>query len=418
MRRHLLLLGLTVAVSSCEFGEVAIPEGEPMLVVLAVMRPDVERQWILVEQTLTGTSATEDSLPSVIPGDAPPLPVTNASVTVANLSMPDDPCGVVVFTETPVGAGREQSLGLYWGPSDCPTMRPGDTLELSVETVDGLEVTGRTEVVGADRTVLRVTGDSVVVPGPVLTLNRDVDTLEAEVTAAYGRSVQVEIATPDSTNTLDPKFLMFLDSTAITIPGNLVNFLDEIFDDDDDTTSSSSPESIFTAGRHHTVTVGLMDDHFFDYMRTANMQLSGRGFVNHLEGGMGVFGCVLAAANDVKVVSDLDDAREGEYRMVGTVQGVAVDVSLELYVASAGEDTTDMAAFVVGDWVLGVLDTSADGFFQAGEMALTIYQVDPNDPETVSAFLLAGHAGTGNSFSLEVYDRQLNQVGAVTVTKN
>ena len=197
-----------------------------------------------------------------------------------------------------------------------------------------------------------------------------------------------------------------------------MNFLDEIFDDDDDTTSSDSPESIFTAGRHHTVTVGLMDDHFFDYMRTANMQLSGRGFVNHLEGGMGVFGCVLAAANDVKVVSDLDDAREGEYRMVGTVQGVAVDVSLELYVASAGEDTTDMAAFVVGDWVLGVLDTSADGFFQAGEMALTIYQVDPNDPETVSAFLLAGHAGTGNSFSLEVYDRQLNQVGAVTVTKN
>ena len=40
------------------------------------------------------------------------------------------------------------------------------------------------------------------------------------------------------------------------------------------TTSNDSPESIFTAGRLHTVTVGLMDDYFFDYMRTANMLIS------------------------------------------------------------------------------------------------------------------------------------------------
>ena len=418
MCRYMPLLGLTLAVASCEFGEVAIPEGEPMLVVLAVMRPDIERQWILVEQTLTGTSATEDSLPSVIPGDAPPLPVTGATVSVTNLSMPNDPCGTVVFTETPADPNVGQSLGLYWGPSNCPTMRPGDTLGLRAETADGLVVTGRTEVVGADRVVLRVNGDSVVLPGPTLTLNRDTDTLEAEVTAEYGRSVQVEVSTPDSTNTLDPTFLMFLDSTAITIPGNLVNFLDEIFDDDDDTTSNNSPESIFTAGKYHTVTVGLMDDYFFDYMRTANMQLSGRGFVNHLEGGMGVFGCVVAEANEVKVVSDLDDDREGGYLMAGTVEGVPVDIALELYVASAGEDTTDMSAFVEGDWTLGNLETSADGFFHAGEMAVTIYQVDPANPDSVSAVLLAGNTGAGNSFSLDAYDRQLNQIGTVAVTRN
>ena len=417
MRRFWLVSGLALAAISCEFGEVEIPDGEPMLVAFGVMRPDLERQWMLVEQTLTGTTADDDSTSSVIPGDAPPLPVSGATVTVINLTMTNDPCGVVSFSENPAAPDLQRSLGLYWGPVACPTMRPGDSLQLRVETADGLVVTGRTEVVGAERLVLRAHGDSVVLPGPQLTLNRDVDTLEVEVAPMYGRSVQVEVARADSLDVPDPEFRMFLDTTAITIPGNLVNFLGELFRDDD-STSNDSPESIFTAGRYHTVTVALMDDHFFDYMRTGNLQLSGRGFVNHLEGGMGVFGSLVAAANEVKVVSDLDDDREGGYRMVGTVQGVAVDISLELYVAAAEEDTTDMAAFVEGDWVLGELETSVEGFFRGNNMALTIYQVDPADPNSVSAHVLSGQAGSGGSFSLGVYDRQLSEVGALTVTRN
>jgi hypothetical protein len=235
MRRLLLVFGVALAVSSCEFGEVAISDGESMLVAIAVMRPDIDRQWILVEQTLTGASATDDTLSSIFPGDTPPLPVTNALVSVTNISFSNDPCGVTSFTETPADPELNRSLGLYWGPADCPTMRPGDSLELRVETADGLVVTGRTEVVGAERVVLRVNGDSVAVPGPMLTLNRDTDTLEAEVEPMSGRSVQLEIARPDSMNMLDPMFLMFLDTTAITVPGNLVNFLDEIFGDDDST---------------------------------------------------------------------------------------------------------------------------------------------------------------------------------------
>jgi len=411
MRRQWFVLGLALAVSSCEFGEVEIPEGEPMLVAIGVMRPDLDRQWVLVEQTLTGTTAEDDSTSSVIPGDTPPLPVSGATVTVTNLTMSNDPCGVTQFSEDP------GSLGLYWGPAACPTMHDGDTLELLVETADGLVLTGRTEVVGAERMVIRVNGDSVEIPGPQLTLNRDVDTLEAEVEAISGRSIQVEVARADSMNVLDPKFLMFLDTTAITIPGNLVNFLDEIFGDDD-STSNDSPESIFTAGRYHTVTVALVDDYFFDYMRTANTQLSGRGFVNHLDGGMGVFGSVTAAANEVRVVSDLDDDREGGYRMVGTVQGVAVDVSLELYVDAAGADTTNMAAFVEGDWVLGALDTSVEGFFRGSNMALTVYQLDPTDPTNLSAIVLGGTNTSSGSFTLTAYNRQLTEVGTVAVTRN
>ena len=413
----IFLVGLTAVVGSCEFGEIEIPEGDPMVVVHAVMRPDKDRQWVLVEQTLTGTAEVDDSGEPVIPGNAPHVPITNATVSVTNVSMPDDPCGDVLFTETPADGDLSRSLGLYWGPPNCPTMRSGDSLVLRVETADGSIVTGRAEVVGADRMVLRVNEDSVVVPGPSLVFNRDFDTLEAEVFPAAGRALQVEIAHPDSMNKLEPVFLMFVDSTAMTIPWDMLNFFDELFEDES-TTSDNSPSSVFVAGKHHTVTVALMDDHFFDFERSANMDLSGRGFVNHLEGGMGVFGSIVAEANDLKVVGDIDDDREGGYRMVGTVQGVPVDIALELYVAAAEVDTTDMAAFVQGDWVLGDLDGSADGFFHGRDLALTIYQVDPADPGVVSAILIAGQTGSGSSFSLNAYDRRLTEVGTVSVTRN
>jgi len=416
--RLTILFLIALAATSCEFDEVAIPDGEPLVVVYSVVRPDRDRQWVLVEQTLTGSTAQEDTASSVIPGDEPPVPITGATVTITNLTLTTDPCGQTSFTETPADPGLARSLGLYWGPANCPTMRGGDTLLLRVETADGLIVTGRTEVVDANNMFLRANGTSVDVPGPSLLMNRDLDTLEAEVDAQFGRSVHVEIARPDSLNVLDPHFFMFLDTTAITVPGNLVNFFDEFFDDDDDSTSNDSPESIFEAGRYHTVTVALVDDHFFDYMRTGNTPLSGRGFVNHIEGGMGIFGCLTAAANEVKVVGDLDDDREGVYQLIGTVNGVAVDIELELYVANAGLDTTRIGAFVEGDWVFGALETSAGGIFEGGDMALTIYQVDPANPDSVAAILIGGSPGTGGSFSLSAYDRQLNQVGTLTATRN
>lgn len=420
MRRLWLLLGLSLAASSCEFGEVEIPEGEPMPVVFGIMRPDLDRQWVLVEQTLTGTTAADDSFPSVIPGDSPPLPVTGATVSIANLTMENDPCGIARFTEDPADPALRRSLGLYWGPLGCPAMRAGDTLELRVETADGQVVTGRTEVVGAERMMLRVDGDSVVVPGPTLVLNRDVDTLDAEVYPTFGRAVQVEIARFDSANVPVPEFLMFLDTTAITVPGNLVNFIAEIFGEDD-STSSESRRSIFTAGRYHAVTVALMDDRFFDYMRTGNMPLSGRGFVNHLEGGMGVFGCVVASANKLKVIGDLDDDREGSYRVFGTLLAdVSVDISMELYVEAAGEDSTAMAAFVRGEWILGDIDTSVRGFFRGSDLTFTVHQAydQDNNPYWLSKLMLAGKAGDNESFTMNVYDGLGVEVGTLAVTRN
>ena len=410
------LATVSLSLASCEFGEIAIPDGEPMVVVHAIMRSDLDRQWVLVEQTLTGRESVEDSTEGAIPGSPSHLPVSSALVTVTNLSQPNDPCGVTSFTETPGDPDLETGLGLYWGPTNCPAMNTGDSLELRVETADGIVVTGRLEIAGVDEMMLRAGSNSITLPGPTLQLNRDTDTLVAEVSGAEGRALQVEVSVFDSTDVIEPVFWMVLDTTRMSIPGKMLDFFDELFEDDEDTSSSNSPAQVFTAGRHHAVTVAFLDDMYFDFMRSANMEISGRGFINNLEGGMGVFGNMVALTNEVRVVGEMDDAREGYYNLVGDISGTAVDVDLELYVAIAEEDTTDMAAFADGDWLLGNLDTSVSGVFQGNSLALTIYQVDPTNSDSVSAVLLTGTMSPGGAFSMNAYDRSLAGIGSVTVT--
>lgn len=404
----------TVTSASCEFGETVIPDGDPIVVVHAVLRPDLDTQWILVEQTLTGAGA--DSTAGSIPGNPPQVPITEALVTVVNRSFTQDPCGVTQFTEAPLDLELVRSAGLYWGPPECPTMRAGDTLELRVETLDGHAVSGRSEVPGAQATVLRVGGDSVLLPGPTLLFNRDVDTLEAEVRPIAGRAIQVEVHRSDSLGQPVPVTRLFVDSTVMTLPGNLTDFLSVVIGEEDSTESEDAPP-IFRAGRYHSVTVALIDDRYFDFSRSGNIPISGRGFVNHLEGGMGVFGAVVAESNMLKVVGDVDDEREGTYNMQGTVEGMSVDVDLELYVAATDQDSSAAAAFVVGQWVLGGLDASSDGIVTGDRFAVTIYQTEPSDSSTPSAHLITGALRSVQPFAVDVYNRNLTLVGQLTGSK-
>jgi len=409
-----MISATTFTLASCEFGETVIPDGDPIIVVHAVLRPDLDPQWVLVEQTLTGVAA--DSAGGSIPGNPPQVPISQAVVTIVNRNFMNDPCGVTQFTETPSDPNLIRSDGLYWAPSGCPTMRAGDTLELRVETVDSHIVSGRSEIPGAEAMVLRVQGDSALLPGPTLLFNRDVDTLEAVVVPIVGRAIQVEVHRCDSVGQLVPVTRLFVDSTAMTLPGNLTDFLSVVLGEED-STESADATSIFQAGRYHSVTVALTDDRYFDFSRSANIPISGRGFVNHLDGGMGVFGAVVAETNSLKVVGDLDDEREGTYQMLGTVEGLSVSVSLELYVVATGEDSSSAAAFVMGQWLFGALDTSSDGALVGDRLALTIYQTDPSDSSVLAAHLITGVLQADQTFSVNVYDRGLAVVGQLTGTK-
>ncbi|MDH3458463.1 MAG: hypothetical protein OER90_16595 [Gemmatimonadota bacterium] len=415
MMRRGGVLAVALVATACEFGEITVPEGEPLVIVQAIMRPDLARQWVLVEQTLSG-SMVIDSNSIQIPGDAPQLPLIGATVTVTNRSDPADPCGVTTFTENPGVPDIPVAAGVYWSPVGCPTMAAGDTLELLVTTSDGRVVSGVSEVPGVRSFLMRVASDSVVVPGPMLELNRDVDTLKVSAAVLAGRTLQLEVRRPDVLGVSVPGFWFVVDSTAITVPGDLPDIISVFFSD----TVSGIPDEfppVFAAGRYYSVTVALGDDRYFDFVRSGNIPPSGRGFVNNLEGGLGVFGSLVAATNQVRIVGNVDDDREGRYQLSGTLLGVPVDAQLELYVATAEADSTGLSSFVTGQWLHGLIDESADGTFRGDTLELVIVQRESAVSDSVSAYLLVGPTSSSAATTLTVYDSELRVVGGLAVER-
>ena len=412
--RSLMALALVVLAAGCEFGETAIPDGEPIVVVNAVMRPAVERQWIIVERTLTGSESSE-TRDGRFPTDEPELPITGATVTVVNSTFVNDPCGFVTFVEYPPVTDLLFAAGIYWGPPNCPTMRAGDTLEMRVDTPNGEVVTGVTQVPGVSDMFLRVAGQSVTLPGPTLEMNRDLDTLEAAIDRVFGRAIQLEVSRIDSAGGNLPTFWFAVDSNTMTLPGNLPDFM-SAFTEDTDTLPDDLPP-VFAAGRYYTVTVAQPDQNYFDFIRSANLPLSGRGFINHLQGGMGLFGSMVVEENEVRVVGVLDDDREGTYNLSGTLLGTPVDVALELYVGEALADSTDLSAFVTGQWLHGPIDGSADGVFYGDTIAVAIFQPVPGFTDSISGYLVTGPTAPGTTTTLPVYGPSLVVVDSLELER-
>ena len=94
-----------------------------------------------------------------------------------------------------------------------------------------------------------------------------------------------------------------------------------------------------------------------------------------------MFGSLVAETNPLRVIAERDDPREGTYRMQGTVQGIAVDVEWDLYLARSIPDSTDFSAFVTGTWVAGPIDESVDGYVTGNTLRAVIEYVGV-DPDT------------------------------------
>jgi hypothetical protein len=371
-RRGILLAAVGAALVGCELEEVVVPSPEPIVVVQAVVRPDESQQWILVEQSFSGTENLGQ--PPFIPGVNPPaVPVEGATVTLSNVGFPADPCGATVTLLESAGPLARRQPGVYWSGAACPTMRPGDTLELRIVADDDV-VTGRTVIPGANRMVLRTADDSVRMPGPALDFNRDTDTLYAAVDAIEGRVMVIETHerifadTPEYVSEASTQF--WADSTTLTLPGDLQNLFEAEFED-----PGEFVPDLFNAGRRYTVTVAYADKNFHDYLRSANFPLTGRGFINSVEGGFGYFGSLTAEQSDLRAVADLDDEREGQYRMTGVVEGVSVTLNWELYLNRAPDSLrTPFSSFVVGNWVLGAYDAWTVGTFDGHEIETFLVQ--------------------------------------------
>lgn len=396
-----------LATVGCELAEVTIPSTEPIVVVQAIMRPDLPQQWVVVERSLTGADVRQ-STPGEIPIDKPQLPVVGASVEVENVSFPDDPCGnPVAFTRDPGTGSVIPQDGLYWAPGGCPSMRTGDTLRLRVETQDGVVVTGETTVAGAQSMFLRLGADSIDLPGPQLPFNRDTDTITAGVDAVAGRALQIDVRQRLIRRWTRRVTSLFVDTTSVTLPGDLMDLF-----------GAGTGNDVFRGGRRYLLGVAFGDGNYFDYVRSRNGALSGRGFINHLDGGLGVFASVVADTASVRVVAERDDPREGVYRLQGKVGIITVDVQWELYLARSIPDSTDFSAFITGDWRWGPIDESLNGYMVGDTISAMVEQVigDP-EPWGVDRHTVEGVLSQQSPSQLVVRDVLGRIVGTLTATR-
>lgn len=344
------LLPFLLFISACELTEVTVPPGQRTVVVQSVINRTEAQQYVVVEYSQTGDVRTSALYadPRIPPG-FPKIPVRNATVTVEHEGAGACVGTVDTLLERPADAlGTAPAAGVYSGPL-C-RLQPGDRLLLRVETPAGEVVTGAATVPGAAAQTVTAAGIRAA-PGGGLVLNRELDTLEIGVAPTNGRALQVEVRQGEDPHRL--AMFSLTDSMGIRFPGNLVNPLE-----------GDSGESVFRAGRYYTLGVALTDTNYYDFVRSFTNPLTGRGFINHLTGGIGVFGSLETAAYRLRVVAPLNDPRDGVYRLTGTVGGDSVNVSLELYVDEVQRYL--FSAFVRGMWWNGPIDLSADGFLPPG----------------------------------------------------
>ncbi len=295
MRRRLLLL-LTTPLLACELTEVTVPVGESRVVVQSVLSVGASRQIVVVERSLTGTP--RGSSEPAIPPNEPPLPVRGAIVILTH----DGPSACASPVDT-LRASNPES-GVYAtdttaiGAASFCALEPGDRVRLRVEAPDGTVVTGTTLIPGARQVSVRLSADSATAVGDTLELDRQRDTLRIGVDAILARAMQVEARWRDSVPNLplaiDPyhiAFYLFIDTLGIALPANLSNPFE-----------GDNGEPVFEVGRTYTLTVAVTDSNYFDFARSASDPITGRGFINHLEGGIGVFGSVAPYRYTLRVV--------------------------------------------------------------------------------------------------------------------
>ncbi len=368
----------------CDLSEVEIAEGRPMVVVQSVLRPDLDYQFVVLEESFVGAVDYQVGVDASIPTEgSPKTPIEGAIVTVTNLDLPSDSCGnpVVLSQDHPVSSVLSVA-GVYWSPLSCPTMTAGQRIQLRVETPGGDVVTGTTRLPGMNRADLVVGADSLEFGTDSLaTLNRDRDTLRVWVEAIEGRLLQLEARRSgmlDITGieVIEPGAKIFADTTAVSLPGDVT-----------DVFARGAGDDVFRAGRYYALTVALADSNYFDFARSRNNPFTGRGFINRLSGGVGVFGSLVATSTRLRVTGEFDDEREGVYRLEGQVQGVDVDAQLTVYLARSTEET-EFSGFLSGDWVttaqgpggaeiwvsVGLEAKSIDGTFEDESLSAVIYQ--------------------------------------------
>ena len=186
---------------------------------------------------------------------------------------------------------------------------------------------------------------------------------------------------------------MFTDTLGVTFAGNLVNPFE-----------GDSGETVFRAGRWYDVALAVTDTTYYDFIRSGNDPFTGRGFINYLEGGLGVFGSVETRRLSLRVVAEVNDPREGVYRITGVLGDDSVNLAMELYVDDLEHD--HFSAFLEGDWLGSLLFRDGSGLFNSDLLLISFFRGITS--ETFEQFVLRGRRpGRGQPFSLEAFGQDV-----------
>jgi hypothetical protein len=153
--------------------------------------------------------------------------------------------------------------------------------------------------------------------------DRDSDSLRLTWRAVRGaRSYLLRVESPFG------PFLLFSDSTHLTLPGSLRNYF------------ASNLERVFIPGFRQRVSLAAVDSNYYDYYRSRNDPFTGSGIINTLRGGIGLFGSAVSINSRTLDVTQAprEPAFEGLYDVVTTpaLPRPVADV-MRLYVETPGD---------------------------------------------------------------------------------
>ncbi len=319
MRRAVWCVLAPLVAAGCTFDTQTIGVAPTQVVVHAVLDRNATVQEVLVERTLTGGVAIRDGvrydpLDPINSGEG--VPVSGAEVTIIGPGV--NVRGFeVVYTGKAAGYGAGRYVVNLGVTNTLMQLRAGERYALTVRAPDGTVVTGSTQLPNAPFVSQSAT---------VATFDRDRDSVRLNWSAIPGaRTYGLRVESPFG------PFLLFSDTTHLTLPGDVRNFFAEDL------------QRLFIPGFQQAITVFATDTNFFDYYRSRNDPFTGSGIINKLQGGIGLFGSVALVESRMVDVTQQprEPAIEGEYELAQapTVPQRFVDV-FRLYVETAGPPTS------------------------------------------------------------------------------
>jgi hypothetical protein len=177
---------------------------------------------------------------------------------------------------------------VYVSTDFCP-LEPGDRVTLTVTTPEQEVVTGATRIPGAAAVSVRLATDSATAEEQVLELDRQRDTIRIGVDGILARAMQVEARWREDPDSL--VLYLFTDTLGVALPGDLFNPFE-----------GDSGKPVFEVGREYTLAVAVTDSNYYDFVRSRSDPFTGRGYLNRLDGGIGVFGSVAVSRYYLRVV--------------------------------------------------------------------------------------------------------------------